>query len=723
MKPSTGNPGLVRLGPLRASARRQVFFFTAVVMLTGFATWVLADILWRGGISWIEITILVLFVPLFGMVTLGFVQAVCGFFILLRSRDPYSLSRTLPDEPPKPGEMPATAIAIPIYNEDVSRVYEGLRTIYLDLVRAGRIERFDFFILSDSNNPNKWIEEEIAWIDLCKQVKGFGRIFYRKRMVNLNRKSGNISDFLRRWGRKYRYMVVLDADSLMEAETLAKMVQLMEVNPRAGIIQTVPAPIQAQTFFARTMQFAGTLYGPVFQAGLNYWQAACGNFWGHNAIIRCAPFMEHCALPTLTGTAGRGGSRFMSHDYVEAALMRRADYEVWMAYELGGSYENLPPTPLDHACRDRRWCRGNLQHAWMLTAQGLHSVNRLHLLMGILSYLSSPLWLLFLLLGMLQGWIAKAFGAGPTFDSDVGLSSFLDIGGGRLAFLLFAVALTMLTLPKALAVVLTLRDRKRRREFGGGARVVAGFVLEHALSALLAPAQMIFNSRFVVEILMGRDVPWNPQRRDTEGGVDWEGIVRAYLPHTIIGVVWGLLAWQIGPAFFWWLSPVTFGLIVSIPVCVALSMPGVGRRLRSLGLFVIPAETNPPPVVAHLAKNLESIRQRLAPPPWLEEQFGLTQVVMDPYVTAAHCSLLRRKRAPEEAAHRNLRELSDRLLARGPEALNRREQMVLLRNAQAVTDLHERVWSLPESQLSRWWRMAMRHYNTLTDRPLTALYR
>ncbi|MEI6149680.1 MAG: glucans biosynthesis glucosyltransferase MdoH, partial [bacterium] len=334
MSATLHHPSIIHLAPLRASARRQVVFFTAVVMLTGLATWVLADILWRGGISKLEIAILIVFVPLFGMVVLGFIQAVCGFLILLRRKDPFSISRTLPEKEPDPGELPATAIVIPIYNEDVSRVYEGVRMIYLDLVRAGYAKRFDFFILSDSNNPNKWIEEEVAWIDLCKQVKGFGRIFYRKRMVNLNRKSGNVSDFLRRWGRKYRYMVVLDADSLMKAETLARMVQLMELNPRAGIIQTVPSPIQAQTFFARLMQFSGTLYGPIFQAGLNYWQAACGNFWGHNAIIRCAPFMEHCSLPTLTG--GAGNARFMSHDYVEAALMRRANFEVWMAYELGG---------------------------------------------------------------------------------------------------------------------------------------------------------------------------------------------------------------------------------------------------------------------------------------------------------------------------------------------------------------------------------------------------
>jgi membrane glycosyltransferase len=713
--------GAIPISPLRRSWRRQVFFFTTVVVMTGLATWVMADILWRGGMTGIEKGILVLFVPLFGMVMIGFVQALCGFLILLRSRDPFSLSRTVPESLPKVDDLPATAIAVPIFNEDVSRVYEGLRTMYLDLVRSGFIGRFDVFILSDSNDPNKWIEEEVAWIDLCKQVKGFGRIFYRKRNVALNRKSGNISDFLRRWGRKYRYMVVLDADSLINADTLVRLVQMMEVNPQAGIIQTVPSPIQGQTFFARLMQFAGTLYGPVFQAGLNFWQAGCGNFWGHNAIIRVAPFIEHCGLPMLTGGAGEN-ARFMSHDYVEAALMRRANYEVWMAYELGGSYENLPPTFIDHARRDRRWCRGNLQHAWLVTAGGFHPINRLHLLLGILSYLASPLWLAFLVLGTVAGWLYWASGATMRFDSDVGFSSFLDIGGGRLALLLFMVTLGLLTLPKVLAVVLTLVNRERRRSFGGGTRVLLGFVIEHTLSALLAPVQMLFNTRFVIEILSGREVPWGAQTRDAGDGVDWEGIVKSHLGHTLVGLAWALLALRINTAFFWWLSPVTFGLMGSIPLSALLSMTGVGRWLRRVGMFSIPVENNPPSVVRHLAKNLRATRRHLVPPEWLLPHYGLMQVVLDPYVNAAHRSLLRRKPGAGHRANR-LKELQERLLAKGPASLDRREQMAVLMNAEVVGDLHHQVWRIRESALSPWWRLAMRYYNTWTSRPQTALYR
>ncbi len=706
--------------PLRRSARRQFLFFSAVVALTGFATWVMADILWRGGLTGLETALLLLFVPMFGMVALGFTQALFGFIILLWNRDPYSISRTLPEQPPKPEELPATAIALPIYNEDVGRVYEGLRTMYLDLARAGVAGRFDFFILSDSTDPNKWIEEEVAWLDLCKQLKGFGRIFYRKRAAPLNRKSGNISDFLRRWGRKYRYMVVLDADSLMEAATLTRLVQLMEANPQAGLIQTVPAPIQAKTFFARLMQFAGTLYGPVFQAGLNYWQAGSGNFWGHNAIIRVAPFMEHCGLPPLRTAR----VRFMSHDYVEAALMRRANFEVWMAYELGGSFESLPPTLVDHTARDRRWCRGNLQHSWLLAAQGFHPINRLHLLLGILSYVSSPLWLIFLVLGTLQCWLYWSSNEPLRFDADVGISSFLDIGGNKLALILFFVTLGLLTIPKLLAVLLALREGARRRAFGGTAALVAGFAFEHLLSAVLAPIFMLFNSRWVIEIMLGRSVPWNPQRRDAGGGADWGGLLLAHTWQTLLGCTWALAAWKINPAFFWWISPITFGLIASLPLSALLSYAGLGDALKRIGLFRTPMEIAPTSVVTHLAKNLEAAERRhLHAPDWLAPQNGIMQVVLDPYINAAHVSLLRQKRRLPHAVTNYLHQLQDRLVQKGPADLKRREQLALLMNADAITSLHHRIWHEPEAHLAPWWKLAMRHYNTLTDRPQTALYR
>lgn len=708
------------VNPARHSARRRVLFFSCVLVLTSVATWVMADILWRGGLSGVETAMLALFVPLFGMVALGFVQALVGFVVLLRARDTYEIGVTLPPEVSAGGAatLPATALLIPIYNEDVSRVYEGLRAMYLALANAGLISRFDFFILSDSTDPNKWIEEEVGWIDLCKQLKGFGRIFYRKRHIPLNRKSGNVSDFCRRWGKNYRYMIVLDADSLMEARTLERMVRLMEANPRTGILQTAPQPIQAQTPLARMLQFAGHCYGPVFQAGLNYWQSNNGNFWGHNAIIRTAPFIEHCALPALPGTRH---SRFMSHDYVEAALMRKANYEVWLAYTLDGSFENLPPTLTDCAKRDRRWCRGNFQHSWLLMAHGLMPLNRLHLSLGILSYLCSPLWLAFMALGAVA-FRREVLTPGVPYDADIGISSYLDVGGGRLALILFLVTLAMLTLPKVLAVALILCDEKRRRAFGGGWRTVTGLVTEHALSALLAPIQMLFTSLSVAFVLLGREITWGAQRRDAEG-LDWPGILRAHAWHTAAGLTGAEVAYRIHPAFFWWTLPVTLGLALSVPLSALLAHEPFGRLLNRLGLFRTPPETEPPLMVSHLEKNLELCRSQLPPPGWLRRFYGVAQVALDPYINAAHVSLLRVKRKLSYPVTASFQKLLERLLTQGPAALTRRELLALLRNADSVTELHDRLWKTPDRQLPEWWKMAMRHYNLLTGRPRTPLYR
>ncbi len=320
--------------------RRRFLFFSAVVLLTALATAIMADILWAHHLSTARVAMLVLFVPLCAMVAMGFVQACAGFMVLSRGHDSTRITATLPD-PVVPDTLPVTAIVMPIYNENVREVYEGLRVIYHSLDRIGAIQRFDFFILSDSNDPNKWIEEEAAWVDLCKQLQGFGRIFYRRRRMPLNRKSGNIADFCRRWGGRYRYMAVLDADSLMAGRTLVNMVALMEANPRVGIIQSAPMLYGAATPFARLMQFASAAYGPIFSAGQHYWQLDEGNYWGHNAIIRLKPFIEHCGLPDLPGAGG--ASKYMSHDYVEAALMAKFGYEVWLAYDLPGSFEGGPP--------------------------------------------------------------------------------------------------------------------------------------------------------------------------------------------------------------------------------------------------------------------------------------------------------------------------------------------------------------------------------------------
>ena len=336
---------------------RLFLFYSSAVLLTGLVAMLFADLLWRTGWSASRTVLLVLFIVLFLLTAIGCMHGVYGFFIRI-----FGTSRritALKNFKEQKIDGTSTAIIFPIYNEDSVRVLEGLRATYESLARTGQLERFDFFILSDSTNPDSWIEEERRWSELVCDLDALGKIYYRRRLFNEERKSGNIRDFLNTWGKRYRYFVCCDADSVMRGETLVDLVKLMEAHPTVGLIQTVPSLVNAESLFGRIQQFANRLYAPVFIAGLNYWALDFGNYWGHNAIIRTDPFMQFCDLPQLPGRKPFGG-QILSHDFVEAALMLRENWTVWLAYDLEGSYEEAPQALIENAQRERRWCQGNL---------------------------------------------------------------------------------------------------------------------------------------------------------------------------------------------------------------------------------------------------------------------------------------------------------------------------------------------------------------------------
>ena len=694
--------------------RRRFLFFSAVVLITGVSSAILADILWSAHISTASVVLLVLFIPLCAMVALGFVQACAGYMVLSRGRDSTRITSTLPN-PVMPDNLPVTAIVMPIYNENVREVYEGLRVICNSLDRIGALARFDVFILSDSNDPNKWIEEEAAWVELCKQMKGFGRIFYRRRRMPINRKSGNIADFCRRWGGRYRYMMVLDADSLMAGRTLVNMVALMEANPRVGIIQSAPVLYGATTPFARLMQFASAAYGPIFSAGQHYWQLDEGNYWGHNAIIRLKPFIEHCGLPDIPGASG--AAKYMSHDYVEAALMAKFGYEVWMAYDLPGSFEGGPPTLIDHAKRDLRWCRGNLQHAWLLFAKGFRPISRLHLGVGVFSYITSLLWLLFLLAGTLH-WYQSTLGVSAASAASTG---FLTRKGLHLLpFYLFLTMACLLLFPKVMAASLILDRPDRRRRFGGGPRFLVSVVIEQFFATLMAPIQMLFNAVFVISVLLGRTVHWTTQNRDYTG-VDWREAMLTHLSHILIGTAWCLLALRIDIYFFAWMLPVFAGMILSVPLSILLSHQGFSDLLQRSRLLVTPTDTAPAREIVEYTRRLAGYEEVVPPPMALWSQRGFMQVVLDPLVNAVHVALLRQRGKADHEVGEYYHRLVERVLKEGPAALSRREQMALLLHPGVVADLHSRIWLLPDRDLAPWWRVAMSQYNLISERQVHLL--
>ena len=612
--------------PPLMSLRRIVVFGSSIAM-TALASQQMYEVLQVGGLTILETMILVLFVAMFAWIALSFVSAVIGFCSLLIGR-----RRTLGIDPA--GELPElrtrTALLLPTYNEDPNRVMARLQAVYESLRGTGRLAHFDSFILSDTTDPAVWVAEEAAFLRL--RARGCTeQLYYRHRTSNIGRKAGNISDWVMRFGGAYDHMIVLDADSLMDGGMIVRLAGAMERHPRVGLIQTLPVLVNADTLFARLQQFAGRVYGPLIAYGIAWWHGADGNYWGHNAIIRIEAFAGQAGLPLLKGRKPFGG-HILSHDFIEAALMRRAGWAIHLAPEIEGSYEECPPTLTDYIVRDRRWCQGNLQHAGVLPARGLYWMSRLHLLVGIGSYITAPMWLIFLLIGMLISLQAR-FIPPDYFPKYPTLFPQWPMQDPVRAAYVFLGTMGLLILPKLLGWLAMLLRRQSRISMGGGVRGLASVLLEIVLSALIAPIMMLAQCRAVGQILRGRDAGWSAQAREHSASTRIATFVRDYLWATSLGVLLAVAAYAVSTPLLFWMSPVVAGLALAIPLAGVGAQTRAGSGLRSAGLLLTTDERTPPPILS-LANTIAE-RDRLTTP-----TNPIAALRADPALRAAHLAML-----------------------------------------------------------------------------------
>lgn len=593
-------------GP-KSIALRRAYIFIGTAALTLGGCYEMYQVLQVGGITTLEAMVLVLFVLLFAWIAFSFMSSLAGFFVLLlRTRDALGID----PHTPLPPIRSRNAMLLPTYNEDPYRVTARLRAIYESVGETGCAPQFDWYVLSDTTDPSIWIAEEKCFRQLRREAAA-GGLFYRHRPENTARKSGNIEDWIKRFGAGYDHMIILDADSLMTGDTIVRLAAAMEDHPNVALIQTLPIVVNARTLFARLQQFAGRLYGPLIAAGISWWHGAEGNYWGHNAIIRVHAFAQDAGLPELRGRKPFGG-HILSHDFVEAALMRRAGWAIHMAPTLGGSFEECPPSLLDFAARDRRWCQGNLQHLAVLPARGLHWVSRLHLLTGIGSYLTAPLWLTFLTFGILISLQAQ-FVRPEYFPKGFSLFPQWPAQDPVLAAWVFLGTMGLLIVPKLLAFLLLLTQRESRKPFGGVFVVLAGILVETLLSGLIAPVMMIFQSTAVGEILLGRDAGWQVQRRD-DGGVPRSETVRRYALPTLCGIMMAITAYIVSLPLLLWMTPVIVGLLLAIPIGLLSSASSSGRTGRPPRLFATPEQTSAPRVLVRANQLAEASQDAISCP-------------------------------------------------------------------------------------------------------------
>lgn len=577
--------------------------------------WQQMDQAFGANVTLLQGVLLVLFGLTFTWVGFSFTSMIAGFL---------APRLTTPDGP----NDAKIAVIMPVYNEDAAATAGLLAALARDLYREGLAERAEIFVLSDSRKPAAVFEEMVA-VSRLRDISPVP-VWYRRRKNNKGRKAGNVADFVTRWGGRYEQMVVLDADSVVGGGTIRELSARMNADPAIGLIQTMPMLVGGQTIFARLTQFAGRIYGPAIARGVAAWSGNSGNFWGHNAIIRVSAFAQCCGLPDLPGKPPFGG-HILSHDFVEAALLRRAGWKVRLDHDLRQSFEGSPPTLLDMAVRERRWAQGNLQHSRLIFSRGFTWINRAHFVIGMLGFLMSPIWLAMILVGLALSanvllsrpdyfpQTYQLFPEWPTFDPV------------RMLWL-FIAAMSFLLVPKFIGLFRAWA-RPLARNSGGPVRLLGSALFEITLSALIAPVQMLIQTRQIYEIFRGRDSGWEAQVR--AGAMpSWPVVLRRHALHVVLGLGTLIVLALFSPAQLVWLSPILAGLILSPMTSRWSASPVFGRWARRQGLLVTPEERDPPEILT--AANALDYRISGTLP-----RDGLATMGQDPAMQARVAALLR----------------------------------------------------------------------------------
>jgi membrane glycosyltransferase len=591
------------------SARR--WFFSSMSLITSvWGVYMMYEILRANELTALETIILILFAMSFSWLAISFWSGLIGFALQMLRIDPLSLKRQSLLNSEQQAITTRTAVVMPVYNEDTHRIIAGFEATLRSLEKTGEISHFDFFMLSDTTKLDIAQAERDAWQQLTERLGDLSKqIFYRRREKNIARKVGNLAEFCQRWGSNYEQMIVLDADSVMTGECLLTLVRQMQANPRVGLIQTVPIPVRQTTFFGRFVQFAAVLYSPMLATGLAFWQTDAANYWGHNAIIRLRAFIDHCGLPSLGGRAPFGGD-ILSHDFVEAAMLRRADWDVLLLADLEGSYEEVPCNIIDYATRDRRWVQGNIQHLGILDLPGLHPISRCHFFFGALAYITSLIWLLMLVLSTADA-VVRALNANVYFTETYQLYPDWPIAKTELIVALIGLTTLLLMGPKLLGVIVTLTHR--RKAFGGARAIIKGAFVETLFAVLIAPIMMSYHAFFVISVLLGYKVNWEAQ--DREGRLlNWNESFARTSKMTIVAVIWGWLTFTYATVFFWWLMPILIGLVLAAPLVRYSSSLDLGNVCRRNKIFLCPSETGDDPALSELDKCLAAEYPKLEVP-------------------------------------------------------------------------------------------------------------
>jgi membrane glycosyltransferase len=575
-------------------AWRPAAFFLGVGLTMAGLIWLAVVALSPGGFGVVDLVLVVLFAVTLPWYVIGFWNATIGLLIMRFARDP--VAAVTPVAGQVRGDEPitaSTAILVCIRNELPERVARLVEPLLAGLAARGVGERFHVYVLSDTSEAAIAAAEDARFAALAAAWRGRVPLTFRRRTDNVGFKAGNVGDFCARWGEAHDFAILLDADSVMTVDLVLKLVRVMQLDSNLGILQSLVVGMPSASAFARIFQFGMRLGMRSYTIGSAWWQGDCGPYWGHNAIVRLKPFMAHCRLPVLTEGALVKG-HVLSHDQIEAVLIRKAGYAVRVLAEEGASFEQNPPTLVEFIRRDLRWCQGNMQYWHFMQMPGLKPVSRYQLAFAILMFIGSPAWI-----GML--WLGSAaVAAAPT------PAAFMRSDAGVAVLLL---VLAMWFAPNIATVIDVLARAELRRLFGGALRFTLSFAITIVFVILVAPIMWASHTLFLMGLLLGRTVGWGTQARD-DHAVPWSLALRSFWPQTLLGLVPVLLLALTAPSALPYALFIAAGPLLAIPLAVVTAWPALGRALIAVGLDRLPEETAPPPELVALELPAIELSQR-----------------------------------------------------------------------------------------------------------------
>lgn len=554
-------------------ARRRAFVLALnVAVWAGLVSW-MAYILSSGGWTALDAVVLLCFAVGSPWTVLGVSNAVIGFIML--HRRPGLTGDAVPFLEASGSDASIeiqTAVLMTLRNEDPSRALLRLKTVKRSLDATGSGTRFSYFVLSDTDRAETAAAEERAIAAWRAADRDRDRIHYRRRSSNAGFKAGNVREFCASFGHAFELMLPLDADSLMTGRAIARLVRIMQAYPKIGILQSLVVGTPSASPFARLFQFGMRLGMRTYTMGQAWWVGDCGPYWGHNALVRIKPFMDHCELPVLRGAPPLGGP-VLSHDQVEATLMRRAGYEVRVMPVEDGSFEDNPPDVLEFIRRDVRWCQGNMQYLKLLNLPGLKPVSRFQLLWAILMFLGVPAWTV--MIACLPAVTANAL--------SIADFPFAAAKGLYVTFFFMYLA------PKIAGAADTLTRSSEVRRFGGFTMFLPNVIVEIVFSFLLGAISTIRTTIFMGGLLFGQSVLWSGQERDARG-LRWRAATDALWPQTLFGLIICAALYAVSPTALLWSLPLTAGYIAAIPLAVLTASPRVGAWMQTRGIAAIPED-------------------------------------------------------------------------------------------------------------------------------------